>query len=150
MNDQGPPPPPDDQPGWRPPGYDAPPPPGTTPPPPGYGAPAAPGYGAPPPPGFGAPQPGQWAPAPPVAGQSNGMAVAALVCGIISFFCLGLLLGIPAVVLGFLGLNKSKELGGTGKGQAIAGIVLGGLATLWSIGFFLLVLLGDTTTTTSF
>ena len=54
------------------------------------------GAAAPPPPGSGGAQ----------GGRSNGLAVAALVLGILTFFCLGPLGGILAIVLGFLGLSR--------------------------------------------
>jgi hypothetical protein len=68
---------------------------------------------------------------PPIgpAKPGNGLAVAALVLGILTFVCLGPIAGIAAVVLGILGVNKAKETG-TGKGMAIAGIVLGIVGTI--------------------
>lgn len=128
------------------------------PPPPG-GAPPPPGGGAPPPPG-GAPPPGQWgqAPAPtpgapppgmpygaPVQQNSttNGLAVAALVVGILSlpfaFACgSGVLFGIVAIVLGFLGRKKAnEEMAGNGAGMALAGIITGVLGLLASAAFVL-------------
>jgi len=65
-----------------------------------------------------------------------------MVMGIIGLLCFGLLLGIPALITGYLGLQKSKELGGTGKGQAIAGLVCGGVATAWSMLWIFIVILG--------
>ncbi len=44
--------------------------------------------------------------------------------GILTYFCLGPLGGILAIVFGFVGLRKAKEVG-TGRGMSIAGIVLG-------------------------
>lgn len=65
---------------------------------------------------------------------SNGMAVAALVLGILSFFCLGPLGGVLAVVFGVIGMNKAKEMAGTGHGMSIAGLILGIIGTiLWMI-----------------
>ncbi len=67
------------------------------------------------------------------------MAVAALVLGILSllgaFFCgSGVLFGIIAVVLGFLGMKKANELPGQPqRGLAIAGIVTGAIGTIISI-----------------
>lgn len=55
-----------------------------------------------------------------VAQPGKGLAIASLVCGIVSFFCFGVILGILAVVFG--GVAKSK--GYTGP-MATAGIVLG-------------------------
>lgn len=126
------------------------------PPPPG-GAPPPPG-GTPPPPGGltpGAPAPGQWGqptppgmpmPPPQQSSQTNGLAIAALIVGILSiplaFACgIGGLFGIAAIVLGFLGLKKANDdLGGGGKGLAVGGIVTGGLGLLaviaWVVLFF--------------
>ncbi|MCZ7630643.1 MAG: DUF4190 domain-containing protein [Microthrixaceae bacterium] len=137
-----------------------PPPPGGTPPPPGgTTTPGGLTPGAPPPPG-GAPPPGQWgqstppghllpgwecrclrAPNNPV--RPTGLAIAALVVGILSipiaFACgVGGLFGIAAVVLGFLGMKKANdELAGSGKGMAIGGIVTGVLGLLASIAIVL-------------
>lgn len=60
----------------------------------------------------------------PPPGGSNTMATLALVFGLLSFVCLGPIGGIVAVIFGILGLSKAKELGGTGRGLSIAGIVL--------------------------
>ena len=61
-------------------------------------------------------------PPPPAPKQGNGLAVAALIFGIIGGSILGLIFGI-------LGLRKSKQTG-TGKGMSIAGIIL---SVLWLI-----------------
>lgn len=80
------------------------------------------------------PPPGAYGSAMPPA--SNGLATAAMVTGIVSvvlFWAFGLsaLVGIVAVVLGIVALNKSKTLpNNAGKGQAIAGIVTGGVGIL--------------------
>ncbi len=70
--------------------------------------------------------------------RSNGLATAALVLGIVSL-CLGVLTGIPAIICGILGLSRSSETR-TGQGPAIAGLVLGGLGTLWTALSLLLLL----------
>jgi hypothetical protein len=135
-----------------PPGYGPPPPaaPGYGPPPPGYGPPP-PGYGAPPPaapPGYAAaPAPG-YAPPPPGYGTapvypqgysggpppSNGLAIGALIVGIIGLLAcwipyVGLPLPIIALILGFLGLKKSGVIN-VGRGMSVAGIVIGGVSLL--------------------
>lgn len=79
-----------------------PPPPGSTPPP----APPTP-PASPVPPVGGAPSP------------NNGLAIAALVLGILTFVCLGPIAGVLAIIFGFLGLKKANEMGGTGKGMSI-------------------------------
>jgi len=102
-----------------------PPPPGNTPPPPPPAPPAPPA-----------------SPVPPVGGTpspNNGLAIAALVLGILTFVCLGPIAGVLAIIFGFLGLKKSNEMGGTGKGMSIAGIVLGAVGTIASIMFLVLV-----------
>jgi hypothetical protein len=80
----------------------------------------------PPPP----PVPPQAYPAPPyLAQRTNGLAVASLVLGIVSFFCLGFLFPVPllAIVFGHLALDRIARSGGAekGRGLAIAGLVLG-------------------------
>jgi hypothetical protein len=69
---------------------------------------------------------------PPV--RTSGKAVASLVLGVLSF-CLSALAGIPAVILGVLGLNdisrSPRRVGG--RGVAIAGIVTGALGTLLTV-----------------
>ncbi|MEV8376806.1 DUF4190 domain-containing protein [Kribbella sp. NPDC056861] len=60
--------------------------------------------------------------------KTNTLAIAALVCGLG-----GLVIGISAPVgvgLGIAALAQIKKSGESGKGQAIAGIVIGGLITL--------------------
>lgn len=75
---------------------------------------------------------------------SNGMAVAALVLGIIGlvlFFTIwgGILLGILAIVFGALGRSKAKE-GAPNRGLATAGFVLGIVAFISSLLFLALIL----------
>ncbi len=76
------------------------------------------------------------------SGRTNPLAVAALVCGI-GQFLLGLLivgnilLAIPAVALGVIGIRQIRSRGERGRGMAIAGIVLGVLG----IFYFALVLI---------
>jgi hypothetical protein len=58
----------------------------------------------------------------PLYSDSPGWGIAALCCGILG---LGFpLLGIPAIIFGAIGMKKS------GKGMAIAGLILGILETL--------------------
>jgi Na+/melibiose symporter-like transporter len=94
------------------------------------------------------PPPGGFTPASPLGTSSgsgsNGLAVAALVVGIISLigiFCFGvggILFGLVAVVLGVLGMKKANaQPGAPQKGLAIGGIVTGALGLL--IGIVILV-----------
>ncbi len=95
-----------------------------------------------------APQ-GQYAPAPgygqpqygPPAGKSNGMAIGALVLGILALITvwlppLAIVFALVALVLGFLGMRKVPEVGG--RGLALGGIITGGLALLASIVLLIL------------
>jgi hypothetical protein len=112
--------------------------------PPAWGAPPQP----PPPPAWGASPYGQAPSGPMGTAQttpSNGMAIAALVLGIGSLlFALIPFVGfasvpfaIGAVVLGVIGLGKSREIG-QGKGLAIGGLVTGALALAVSVLYVLL------------
>lgn len=98
---------------------------------PSYGSSA---YGSMPPSG----QQGQ--PGRPVVG-GGGMATAALVLGILALLTSwtvigGALFGLLAVILGFLALGKVRRGLGTGRGRAIAGIVLGLLSIAIAIAIF--------------
>ena len=65
--------------------------------------------------------------------KSNGVAIAALVCGLISFFgcCNPLyLVSLAAVVLGIVGMTKKN----CSTGMSVAGLVLGCLgALIWVV-----------------
>lgn len=86
------------------------------------------------------------APSPPPAPENavaaiipykNGMALTAYYLGVFSIVC-GAVLGIPALVLGILGLNYAKKHPeAKGTAHAWIGIVLGGLMTLISLGALL-------------
>jgi prepilin-type processing-associated H-X9-DG protein len=60
---------------------------------------------------------------------TSGKAVASLILGIASFLC-SFLTGIPAIILGILGLRDIGRGQAGGQGLAITGIVTGGLGTL--------------------
>lgn len=72
------------------------------------------GYQAPP--GYGA-----YTGAPP---KASGIAITSLVLGIASFL-VPLLLSIPAIICGAIGMSKAKDPRVGGRGMAIAGLVLG-------------------------
>lgn len=100
-----------------------PPPPPEQPPPSSGWSPTPPSpYGTPP---YGGPPAGV-----PGYGKTDGMAVAALVCGILSFVCFGPLTGIAAIILGVLSRKRIDQSGGTltGRGMATTGLVLGSIA----------------------
>ena len=98
----------------------------------------------PPPPGF-VPPPGGVAPigySGPQYGQpqqSNGMAIASLVLGLVGFCVPGL--GIVAIILGAVGMNKARDARVGGKGLAIAGLVLGIVATIFILPLLISILL---------
>lgn len=82
---------------------------------------------------------------PPYDGQQqaprggSGLAIGALVLGILALlFCWtvvgGILLGLIAIVLGFIASGRAKRGVATGRGMAITGIVLGLLGLLISVG----------------
>jgi heme/copper-type cytochrome/quinol oxidase subunit 2 len=105
--------------------------------PPQYGA--YPG-GYPPPPQFGGYYP------PPAAVPKNGLGTASLVVAIISLFTIfgGIVLGVVAVILGFLGRGRAKRGEATNGGVAIAGIVLGVLSVLVSVAAIAIAVWGFT------
>jgi len=130
------------QPGYGQPGYGQ----------PGYGQPGygQPGYGQP---GYGQPAYGQS----PYPGQpggapgTNGLAVAAMVTGIVSIL-LGIccnvfgVAGIAALVMGIIARQQVARSNGaqTGAGMALAGIITGAVAILLGLGLFILFLaMGD-------
>ena len=120
-----------------------------TPPPPGFpgGGPAQPG-GFPPPqgqPGGFPPSPGGPPPGGPYGGPpspyggppgaglpTNGKAIAALVLGILSLVCFGLLAGIPAIILGRMAKQEIAQGNGSGAGLAQGGLVTGIIGTVLS------------------
>jgi len=78
-----------------------------------------------------------------VAPRTSGKAIASLVLGIFSFFC-NIVTGIPAIILGILGLGDIKQSRGAieGKGLAITGIVLGSFfSTIGPIAILIALLL---------
>ncbi len=70
-------------------------------------------------------------PAGPAIPVTNGLAIASMVCGILSLvffcFCGGIFFGLPAVICGHLALNQLNHPGNQqdGRGMAIAGLVCG-------------------------
>ena len=64
---------------------------------------------------YGAPMPGQR--------QGNGMAVTALIMGLL--LCIPFITGLGGIIFGAIGIKKTKDPRVGGKGLAIAGLVLG-------------------------
>lgn len=85
-----------------------------------------------------------------LGGGYIGIAIASMVCGIISILCccmwlFGMLLSIAAIVLGIVAIVQKYD----GKGMAVAGIVTGGVGFILS-AFWLLVMGLNTITAASF
>jgi hypothetical protein len=104
--------------------------PGQYPPPgqPGQWGAQTPAYN--PPPGY--PQQGYYPPGYPQRAPSNGFGTAALILGIVglitAIFGVGILLGILAVIFGFLGRGRAKRGEASNGGAALAGVITGALA----------------------
>lgn len=85
-------------------------------------------------------QPGGYAPPPAAPAPTNGMAIAALVCGVLgiigSFIPIVMyftaVLAVLGIIFGVLGMKKAKQLG-SGNGLAIAGLILGIVGTVFAI-----------------
>lgn len=80
-------------------------------------------------------------------GQNQVFSIVSLVAGIISIFCCWLspILGIVALVTGYLSLNNIKKDSSAygGRGLAIAGMVTGGLGLAIGVLYWILVILGS-------
>jgi len=80
----------------------------------------------------------------PGARPRNGMGVAALVLGILglilSFFVVGAVPGILAIIFGLIGRSLAKRREATNGGMALAGIITGVLAVLVAVGLVATVL----------
>jgi hypothetical protein len=74
--------------------------------------------------------------------KTNGFAVASLVLGIVWVYWIGSVL---AVIFGFIALNQIKKLNGvqSGKGMAIAGLVLGFIGIAMIIVVVILIAMAD-------
>ena len=64
--------------------------------------------------------------------QSNGMALASLICGILAVPTLGLT-SLPGLIMGIIGLSRAGHGRARGQGQAIVGIVLSSAALLLAV-----------------
>lgn len=78
--------------------------------------------------------------APPPTGPKNGLGIAALVVaiiGLVSSFSVagGIILGIVAVILGFIGRSRVRNGQADNGGVALAGIILGFVAIIAGLAF---------------
>jgi hypothetical protein len=98
----------------------------------------------PPPPPPGGAYPGSYPPPPPPpyvgympppTAPKNGLGIAALVVAIIALLSVvgGVVLGVVAIILGFLGWGRARRGEANNGGVAIAGIVLGFLSIIEAI-----------------
>ena len=79
----------------------------------------------------------------PAARRRNGMGTAALVLGVVAvvlvllllFSPIGAFLGLLAVLFGILGLLRANRGEADNRGQAVAGLVTGGIALLLGVFF---------------
>src|SRR5260221_8430669 len=82
---------------------------------------------------------------PPVGGQSQGLAIGALVCGILSLLCCNwFIVGIAALVLGFIAKSKAANDPANygGAGLALGGIICGGISLLLGVLVWILYAFG--------
>jgi hypothetical protein len=85
---------------------------------------------------------------PAATGRRNGMGTTALVVGVVAlvlvvlllFSPLGAFLGLLAVLFGILGLVRANRGEADNRGQAVAGLVTGGIALL--VGIFFTISIG--------
>lgn len=135
MSNQPPPPPPGDN---QPPGGYQGPPPGGNQPPGGYQGQPPGGYQGPPQGGYQGPPPGAYQGGYQEQPRKGaGLAIASLVIGILAFFgsfiVLGGLLALVGLVLGFMAAGRAKRGQASGRGIAIAGIILNLLAIVIAV-----------------
>lgn len=65
--------------------------------------------------------------------RTSGAAIGSLICGLLG--CIPLITSLLAIVLGIVGIKSASRPGVSGKGLAIAGLILGVLGILGWIGF---------------
>ncbi len=78
----------------------------------------------------------------PAPATGNGMAVAALVLGILSVVLSWLpffdwVLAALAIIFGAVGISRANQRMGAGKGMAVAGVILGIITIALGLAFFL-------------
>ena len=83
-------------------------------------------------------QPGGYVPGGfgPRPDEKNSLGVWSLCLGIVSFFCCGLITGIPSIIVGYLGIQAANEGRATNMGMSFAGIVMSVVGPVLSIVLF--------------
>ncbi len=91
--------------------------------------------------GFGANTPFQ--PPQMAKGQDQTLAIVSLVTGILSIICCGAIAGIPAIITGYMAKNNidSSPDQYTGRGMALAGMILGGIGSVFTILYIIYILI---------
>ena len=81
---------------------------------------------------------------PPQRAPTDSLAVASLVCGILAFFCLGALTGIPAVICGHMARKRAAQetLPSSNAGLALAGLITGYLGIVWGVLYAIFMVMG--------
>ena len=67
--------------------------------------------------------------------QTNGLAVAGFVVSLVSFLCCCGGISIVSLILSIVGLTQSKKINDSGKGLAIAGIIISAIGIIISVVF---------------
>lgn len=81
--------------------------------------------------------------APATTSSTNGFAIAGFVLSLVGLVCCSFVIcGILGLIFSIIGLNKANSSNGNGKGLAIAGIIIGGVAILLTIIYWILVIVG--------
>ncbi|MDD2859068.1 MAG: DUF4190 domain-containing protein [Candidatus Nanopelagicales bacterium] len=77
-----------------------------------------------------------------MAAPQNGLGTAALIMGILQFFCLGTIGSILAIIFGRIGMKKADQGLATNRGSAKAGFILGIVGIILSVlGIILAIIL---------
>ena len=77
---------------------------------------------------------------------AKGFGIASLVLGLVSLFCCGLFTGIPGLIFGIISIRKKKEQ----NGMAIAGIIICGIAIVFTTLVFVIALISSATSSYSY
>lgn len=94
-------------------------------------------------PGFG--QNPSYQPSAPGGAPSQGLAIGALVCGILSCLCcFSIITGPAGLIMGFMAKKKAEEDPAhyTGRGLALGGMITGALGFVGGVAFLILYALG--------